>query len=72
MPRFPLKALVRSLIYGPVIGAVLYFGVHASLTNMWQLAPFLIAPPPVRLLRQQRQSRDQHHRRDRAGSQFSS
>ena len=42
VPQFPLKALVRSLIYGPVIGAVLYFGIMPRLADMWQLAPFLI------------------------------
>jgi uncharacterized membrane protein YccC len=42
VPRFPMKALVRSLIYGPVIGAVLYFGIMPRLVDMWQLAPFLI------------------------------
>jgi uncharacterized membrane protein YccC len=42
VPQFPLKALVRSLIYGPVIGALLYFGVMPRLADMWQLAPFLV------------------------------
>jgi uncharacterized membrane protein YccC len=42
VPQFPLKALLKSLIYGPAIAAVLYFGVMPSLTDMWQLAPFLI------------------------------
>jgi uncharacterized membrane protein YccC len=42
VPQFPLKALVRSLIYGPVIGAILYFGIMPRLADMWQLAPFLI------------------------------
>ena len=42
VPQFPLKALVRSLIYGPLIGAVLYFGIMPRLADMWQLAPFLI------------------------------
>ncbi len=42
VPQFPMKALLKSLIYGPVIAAVLYFGVMPPLADMWQLAPFLI------------------------------
>ncbi len=42
MPQFSMKALLKSLIYGPPIAAVLYFGIMPSLADMWQLAPFLI------------------------------
>ena len=42
VPQFPMKALLRSLIYGPLIAAVLYFGIMPPLADMWQLAPFLI------------------------------
>jgi uncharacterized membrane protein YccC len=42
VPQFPMKALVKSLIYGPTIASVLYFGIMPALTDMWQLAPFLI------------------------------
>jgi uncharacterized membrane protein YccC len=42
VPQFSMKALLKSLIYGPAIAAVLYFGIMPSLADMWQLAPFLI------------------------------
>jgi uncharacterized membrane protein YccC len=42
VPQFPAKALVKSLIYGPAVAGVLYFGIMPSLADMWQLAPFLI------------------------------
>ena len=42
VPQFPAKALVKSLIYGPGIASVLYFGIMPTLADMWQLAPFLI------------------------------
>jgi hypothetical protein len=42
VPQFPLRALLRSLIYGPAIAAILYFGIMPPLADMWQLAPFLV------------------------------
>jgi uncharacterized membrane protein YccC len=42
IPQFPMKALLKSLIYGPAVAAVLYFGIMPSQADMWQLAPFLI------------------------------
>jgi uncharacterized membrane protein YccC len=38
----PAEALVKSLIYGPTIASLLYFGIMPTLADMWQLAPFLI------------------------------
>jgi uncharacterized membrane protein YccC len=42
VPQFSMKALLKSLIYGPAIAAVLYFGIMPTLSDMGQLAPFLI------------------------------
>jgi hypothetical protein len=41
-PPFQSKGTLRSLIFGPLAAAVLYFGIMPGLTDMWQLAPFLI------------------------------
>jgi uncharacterized membrane protein YccC len=41
-PPFQSKGALRSLIFGPLAAAVLYFGIMPGLTDMWQLAPFLI------------------------------
>lgn len=42
VPTFPIKGAVKSLIWGPAIGALLYFVVMPPLNGMWQLAPLLI------------------------------
>jgi uncharacterized membrane protein YccC len=41
-PPFQAKGALRSVIYGPLAGAVLYFAIMPGVTDMWQLAPFLI------------------------------
>lgn len=42
VPTFPLKAVLKSLFWGPALGALLYFVIMPPLTDMWQLAPLLI------------------------------
>jgi hypothetical protein len=42
VPTFPIKAALRSLFWGPLAAAVLYFGIMPGLDGMWQLAPMLI------------------------------
>jgi uncharacterized membrane protein YccC len=42
LPTFPLKAALKSLLLGPVIGALLYFVIMPPLNDMWQLAPLLV------------------------------
>ena len=42
VPQFPMKPLLKTLIYGPLAAAILYFGIMPPLADMWQLAPFLI------------------------------
>jgi Fusaric acid resistance protein family len=38
----PAEALLKSLIYGPTIASLFYFEIMPTLTDMWQLAPFLV------------------------------
>jgi uncharacterized membrane protein YccC len=42
VPTFPLKAALKSLFWGPAIGALLYFVLMPSLSDMWQLAPLVV------------------------------
>jgi uncharacterized membrane protein YccC len=42
VPVFPLGAALKSLLLGPTLGAVLYFGVMPQLDGMAQLAPILM------------------------------
>jgi uncharacterized membrane protein YccC len=42
VPTFPLKGALKSLFWGPAIGALLYFVIMPSLTDMWQLAPLVV------------------------------
>jgi hypothetical protein len=42
VPTFPIKAALKSLFWGPVIGALLYFVIMPPLNDMWQLAPLVV------------------------------
>jgi hypothetical protein len=42
VPTFPIKAALKSLIWGPAIGALLYFVLMPPLSGMWQLAPLIV------------------------------
>jgi hypothetical protein len=42
VPAFPLIGALKSLLVGPILAAVLYFGVMPQLDGMEQLAPILI------------------------------
>jgi uncharacterized membrane protein YccC len=42
VPTFPLKAALKSLFWGPAIGALLYFVLMPPLSDMWQLAPLVV------------------------------
>jgi hypothetical protein len=42
VPTFPLKAALKSLFWGPAIGALLYFVVMPPLSDMWQLGPLVV------------------------------
>ena len=42
VPTFPIKAALKSLFWGPAIGALLYFVLMPPLTDMWQLAPLVV------------------------------
>ncbi len=42
VPVFPVKAGLKSLFWGPAIGALLYFVIMPPLNDIWQLAPLLI------------------------------
>jgi uncharacterized membrane protein YccC len=42
LPQLPTRGALQSLIYGPALAAILYFGIMPGLAGMWELAPFLI------------------------------
>ncbi|MGH6917842.1 MAG: FUSC family protein, partial [Geminicoccaceae bacterium] len=42
VPTFPIKAGLKSLFWGPAIGALLYFVIMPPLSDMWQLAPLVV------------------------------
>jgi uncharacterized membrane protein YccC len=42
VPTFPIKAALKSLFWGPVIGGLLYFVIMPPLSDMWQLAPLIV------------------------------
>lgn len=42
VPTFPIKAALKSLFWGPAIGALLYFVIMPPLSDMWQLAPLVV------------------------------
>ena len=42
VPTFPLKGALKSLFWGPAIGALLYFVIMPPLSDMWQLAPLVV------------------------------
>ena len=42
VPTFPIKGALKSLFWGPAIGALLYFVIMPPLSGMWQLAPLVV------------------------------